>query len=301
MGNIMNRYINILLIFLLLTMNLSAQIVYDTIPDDDKVISCFSYDELFVFKDFNNQAFAYFNKIDFENLDCYGEKVFVKTIFGKNGELKNTRIIKSASPICDSIVFNFVNGLKNWLPGLLRGKYVDIPFIFPITIDSSKINDKYLKYDMFFNVSDEEYFKKKVNFDFFYSNEYNQKIINDFDFFKNYIAEIFRDSQYVHVLTDYKLKRKESVFFEFNIPKSKYTHLLLRNFSKDWILYEYNLKKGKVRVPRNKKLFLILYLEGDIPLIQTMMIYSEKDTTINVKLEEYTKGRLLDEIKKYSP
>lgn len=296
----MNRHTHILLMFLLLTMNLSAQIVYDTIPDDEVIFGGYGWDELFVFKDFKTQVLTYFDKIDYGNLDCYGEKVFVETVFGKDGELKNTRIVKSASPICDSIAFNFVNGLNNWLPGLIRGKFVDIPFVFPITIDSSEIKDKYLKSDIFFNAKDEEYFKRKVYFDFFYSNEYSQKIVNDFYFFKNYMAETFRDSQYVHVLTDYKLKRKESILFEFNIPKSKYTHLLVRDFSKDWILYEYNLKKGKVRVPRNKKIFLILYTEGNTPLIQTMMIYSERDTTINVELEEYTKGRLLDEIKKYS-
>jgi DNA primase large subunit len=152
---------------------------------------------------------------------------------------------------------------------------------------------------MFFNTPDEEYFKRKEYFNFFYSDKYNQKIINDFDFFKNYMAETFRDSQYVHVLTDYKLKRKESIVLEFNIPKSKYTHLMVRDSYKDWILYEYSLKNGKVRVPRDKKIFLILYTEGTTPLIQTMMISSEKDTIINLELEEYTKGRLLDEINNY--
>lgn len=301
MGNIMNRHNNILLLFLLLTMNLSAQIKYDTIPDNEFVFGGHGWDELFIFKDFHTQTQKYFENVDFENIDCYGEKVFVETIFGKNGELKNTRIVKSASPICDSITFNFVNGLKDWLPGLVKGKFVDIPFVFPITLDSVAIKNKYLKPDIFFNASDEEYFKRKEYFNFFYSDKYNQKIINDFDFFKNYMAETFRDSQYVHVLTDYKLKRNESIVLEFNITKNKYTHLLVRDSHKDWIIYEYSLKNGKVRIPRDKKIFLILYTEGTTPLIQTMMISSEKDTTINLELEEYTKGRLLDEIKKYSP
>ncbi|MGQ1948677.1 hypothetical protein ACT3CD_16420 [Geofilum sp. OHC36d9] len=292
---------NILLIFLLLTINLSAQVGYDTIPENEVIIGGYGWETLFIFNDFENQALTYFDKIDFENLDCYGEKVFVETIFGENGELKNTRIVKSASPICDSIAFNFVKGLKDWLPGLVRGKFVDIPFIFPITLDSVEIKDKYLKPDIFFNAPDEEYFKRKEYFDFYYSNKCNQKIINDFDFFKNYMAETLRDSQYVHVLTDYKLKRKESIVLEFNIPKSKDTHLLVKDSHKGWILYEYNLKKGKVRVPGDGKLLLIFYAEGTTPLIQTMMIYPEKDTTINLELEKYTKGRLLDEIKIYRP
>jgi hypothetical protein len=67
----------------------------------------------FVFKDFKTQASAYFHKVNFNNIDCYGKRVFVSTIFGKDGKVKNTRIIKSANPICDSIAFNFICGLKD--------------------------------------------------------------------------------------------------------------------------------------------------------------------------------------------
>lgn len=290
---------NILLVLLLLTINLSAKIVNDTIPDNEVVFGGHGWDELFVFKDFNNLALTYFNNVDFNNIDCYGEQVFVSTIFGKNGKLKNTRIVKSASPICDSIAFNFVNGLKDWLPGLAGGKFVDIPFTFPINFDSLVIKDRYSKL-VFFNATLEEYSKRKEYLDFVYSNNYEQEIINDFDFFKKYMAEAFQDSKYINILTDYKLKRKESIGLVINAPKRKYTHLLVRDPQKDWIIYEYNLKKGKVRVPKGKKLFLIIYEEGITPLLQTKIIFSEKDTVIDLKLENYTKGKLLDEIKKYS-
>lgn len=296
----MKRSINILLFLSLVTINLSAQIEYDTIPDEDEVIFGDYWEETVVFKDFSSQALTYFESIDFKNLECYGDKVFVATIFGKNGKLKNTRIVKSASPICDSIAFYFVNGLYGWLPGLYRGKFIDIPFVFPITFDSMVVKERYTKFDLF-DVKEEEYIKRKEIFEFAFSDEYEQKIINDFDFFKKYMAETFRDSQYVHVLTDYRLKRKESIVLEFNIPKSKLTHLLVRDSKKDWILYEYSLNKGKVRVPGDKKIFMVFYKEGATPLLQTMMIYSEKDTSINLRLEQYTKGRLLDEIKKFSP
>ncbi|MGV8091798.1 MAG: hypothetical protein AB2L24_08035 [Mangrovibacterium sp.] len=129
MGYIMKRGRNIL-ILLLLTINLSAQIVYDTIPDNEAIFGGHGWDELVIFKDFKTQTLKYFDNVNFNNIDCYGKKVFVSTIFGKNGELKNTRIVKSASPICDSIAFYFVNGLKDWLPGLARGKFVDMPFRF---------------------------------------------------------------------------------------------------------------------------------------------------------------------------
>ena len=297
----MKRRINILLIFLLLTINLSAQIVYDTIPDDELEIGGQWWEELFIFRDFENQASTYFDKVKFENLNCYREKVFVSTIFGKNGELKDTKIVKSVSPICDSIAFNFVNGLKDWLPGLARGKFVDIPFVFPISFDSVEIKDWYSKPDALFNTTDAEYSKRKEYFDFVYSEKYKEEIINDFEFFKKYMAETFRDSQYVYILTEYKLKRKESILLEFNIPKSKSIHLLVRDSQKDWILYEYSLNKTKIHIPKDKHLFLLFYKEGITPLLQTMIIDSKKDTTIDLDLEKYTKGRLFDEINKYSP
>jgi len=302
MGYIMKRRNNILLILFLLTINqLSAQIVYDTIPTDELEIGGQWWGELFIFKNFENQALIYFNKVNFENLDCYGEKVFVSTVFGKEGKLKNTKIIKSASPKCDSIAFDFVNGLKDWLPGLTRSKFVDIPFVFPITFDSIGIKKRYSKPDVFFNATDEEYDKRKVYFDFVYSEQDDDEIINDYEFFKNYIAETFRDSQFVHILSEYKLKRRESIQLEFNIPKSKSFHLLVRDQQKDWILYDYSLNKTNIRVPKDKKLFLIFYDEGIIPKLKTMIINSENDTTIRLELEKYTKGRLLEEIEKYSP
>ena len=87
--------------------------------------------------------------------------------------------------------------------------------------------------------------KRKEYYDFVYSEQYGGKIINDFDFFKNYIAEVIRDSQYVYILTDYKLKRKESIILKFNNDKSKFIHLLIRNSQKEGILYEYELKRWK--------------------------------------------------------
>lgn len=283
---------------MMLTINLSAQIVYDTIPDDELKIGGHWWEKLFIFRNFENQISTYFDKVNFEDLNCYGERVIVSTIFCKNGELKDTKIVKSASPICDSLAYNFVSGLKDWLPGLARGKFVDIPFVFPITFDSIEIKNRYSKPDAFFNATEEEYSKRKEYFDFVYSEQ--EEIINDFDFFKKYIAETLSKTKYVYILTEYKLNREESILLEFNFPKNKAIHLLVRDPQKDWILYEYSLKKTKIRIPKGKHLYLLLYKEGDTPLLQTITIHSEKDTTIDLNLEEYTKGRLLDEINKFS-
>lgn len=216
----MKRHNNILLIFLLLTITLPAQVVYDTIPEVVSEIGGHWWEELLIFRDFEDQALSYFDKVDFKNLDCYGEKVIVSTIFGKNGVLRDTKIVKSASPICDSIAFNFVNELKGWLPGLARGNFVNIPFVFPIILDSVKIKNWHSKFHVLFNATEKKYSKRKRYFDFFYSENYEEEIINDFEFFKNYIAETLRDSNYVHIISDYGLKRKESIVLKFNIKKT---------------------------------------------------------------------------------
>ena len=297
----MKRQINILLFFLLLSMNMAAQIEYDTIPRNDIISTGLAFEELFIFRDFRNQTLNYFENIDFKTLDCYGEKVFVETVFGKAGELKNTRIVKSASPICDSLAFNFVNGLYGWLPGLQRGRFVDIPFIFPIFFDSLNVKNRYVNSDLFFIATEEEYRKRKEYFDFYYSENYEQKITSDYRFFKNYIAEVFRNKHSIFIHTDYKINRKKSVVLKVNATEIKNTHLLVYDIHKDWIIYEYNLKNKEIRIPKDKELFLIFYREGDTPLIQTKTINSMADSAINLELEEYTKGRLLEELKKYSP
>ena len=291
----------IFLVFLLLSANMAAQVKYDTIPSDIVVSTGFAFDELFIFKDFRTQTLNYFENIDFETLDCYGEIVFIESIFGENGKLKNTRIVKSASPICDSIAFNFVNGLYGWLPGLQRGRFIDIPFVFPISFDSSKISNGYVHSDLFFHATNEEYRKRKEYFDFYFSDNYEQKIINDYNLFKGFITQIFRSKNSVFIHTDHKIKRKESVILKFEVHEIKHIHLLVRDIQKDWMIYEYNLQKGEIRVPQNRELFLIFYKEGDNPLIQTKTINSTENVTINLELEEYNKGRLLEEIKKYSP
>jgi hypothetical protein len=157
----MKRHNNILLIFLLLTITLPAQVVYDTIPEVVSEISGHWWEELLIFRDFEDQALSYFDKVDFKNLDCYGEKVIVSTIFGKNGVLRDTKIVKSASPICDSIAFNFVNELKGWLPGLTKGNFVNIPFVFPIILDSVKIKNWHSKFHVLFNATEKNIAKER--------------------------------------------------------------------------------------------------------------------------------------------
>ena len=310
---------------MLLTINLSAQIVHDTIPDKDVAFVRHGWDELFFFKDFHTQAQKYFENVDFENLDCYGAKVFVSTIFGKNGELENTKILKSASPICDSIAFNFVNGLKDWLPGLTRGKFVDIPFIFPISFDSLDIKDKYLKTDVFFNATEDEYYKRKEYFDFFYSNS-SQKVINDFTYFYKYLAEkLSSDSLYVYYWEYTRPQKKDRVKIEFskentdsinfiiyypenprsiNYISAKERWIFFWNKNKWQVTPNINppKKNGTLYLEKNKKTLLIGFGSGkEEPklAIYNNIIFSS-DTILNLDFKQYNKNDLMNIIK-YSP
>jgi len=325
MGYIMKRRRNILIILLLLRINLSAQIVYDTIPDDEVIIGGHGWEELFVFKDFKTQVLTYFDKIDFENFDCYGEKVFVETVFGKNGELKNTRIVKSANSICDSIAFNFVNELKDWLPGIQRGRFVDIPFVFPITFDSLEIKDKYVKAYGFLNATAEEFDKRKKYFDFVYSKS-SQKVINDFELFYKFLAEkLSGDSLYVYCWEYTKPKRKDRVKINLNRESSDCINFIIYYpenprsinyiFAKErWIFYwdknKWQLipnlnppkKSGTVYLEKNKKTMLIGYVSGkeEPKLAIYKNIIFSSDTILNLDLKKYNKNDLMNEIK-YSP
>ena len=325
MGYIMKRQSNILLMFLLLTLNSTAQIVYDTIPDNEVVFGRHGWDEFFIFKDFNTQTQNYFEKVDFENIDCYGEKVFVETIFGKNGKLKNTRIVKSASPICDSIAFDFVSGLQDWLPGMQRGKFVDIPFVFPIRFDSLEIKDRFTKTNVFFNATESEFNKRKVYFDFFYSNS-SQKIINDFTYFYKYLAEkLSNDSIYIYCWEYTKPKKRNRVKIELNNENTDSLNFIVYypdnprfinyiSAKERWIFFwdkqKWQLtpnftpvkKNGAIYLEKNKKTMLIGFVRGkeEPKLAIYNNIVFENDTVLHLDFKEYEKKDLLNEIK-YSP
>lgn len=294
----MKRNITILLLSLTLTLKLSAQIVYDTIQPEVVFMGNLSWDESFIFKDFKTQAQNYFEKIDFKQLDCFGEKVSVETIFGKNGELRNTRIIKSAHPVCDSIAFYFVLSLKDWLPGMAHGNFVDIPFIFPISFDDETLKRSWTL-DVFFKATEQQFNRRRECFDFIYSGNPELQIINDFNFFRYFIAEAMNETKHIHILDNYKLKRAESSVLEINQIESKNTHLLIWDPSKDWILYEYKLRRNKIRIPRKPNLFLIFFDEGQGPLIQTKVLDGLENSSIDLNLKTYTKEQLMDEIDQY--
>ena len=321
MGHVMKGY-TIFFIFFFWVTNLSAQILYDTIPDNEVVFGDHGWEEMFIFKDFEQQGLSYYNKIDFRNLGCYGDTVFVSTIFSRNGELKNTRIVKSASPLCDSIAFNFVNGLHDWLPGITRGSFVDMPFSFPFIFDSIWIKNRYTKADHFFNATEEEFNKRKDFFDFFYSQS-SQKIVNDFTYFYEYLAEKLggdsldlvcweydRPKKKNRVKIDLKNENTDSINFIIYYPdKPHIMHYILAK--ERWIIYwdkykwrvtpNFNptKKKGQIYLEKNKRLMLIGFVKGkEAPelALYNNIIFSN-DTILNLDLKPYDKNDMLNKIK----
>jgi len=325
MGYIMKRHNNILLIFFLITVDLSAQIVYDTIPDNEIAIGGQYWEELLVFKDFDIQALTYFDRVDFKNLDCYGKTVVVSTIFGKNGELRNTSIVKSASPNCDSVAFHFVNGLKNWIPGLVRGEFVDIPFIFPIKFDSLETKNIYTKAHGFLNTTQEKFEKRKEYFNFIYSTS-SQKIVNDFTYFYKYLTEkLSNDSLYVYHFEYTRPNKKNRIRVELSNENTDSVNFIiyypenprLINYilaKERWIFYwdKYRWgitpnftpakKNGTIYLEKNKKMILLGFVSGKEE--PTLAIYNniifKRDTIINLTFKQYEKKDLLNVIK-YSP
>lgn len=318
----MKRINSILLFFFLLTINrLSAQIVYDTIPPDELEIGGHWWEELFMFKDFEKQALTYFSKINFKNLDCYGETVFVETVFEKDGALDNTRIVKSASSICDSIAFTFVNGLKDWVPGIRRGTFVDIPFVFPIIFDSVEIKNRYANTTEFLTASSEKFDKRKEYFDFVYSNN-SHRIINNFEFFYKFLAEkLSVEGCYVRCREYTTPKRNDRVRIDLNEENSDSINFIIYypddpgsiNYilaKERWLFYwDKNIwmiipnitppkKKGRLYLEKNRRTLFIGFVSGkEEPLLA---IYRDiiflNDTLLNLDFKQYNKSNLMKEI-----
>ena len=315
----MNKHCIILPIFLLLTIHLSAQITSDTIREKNVVFGDPLYEESFIIKDFNNQVSTYFDNVDFKNIDYYGKRVVVSTIFCKNGELKNTSVIKSASPTCDSIALHFVSGIKNWLPGLTRGNFVDIRFTLPIEFDSVAIKNRFSAKDLSFGATEEEYSKRKEYFDFFYSSN-SQKIVNDFTYFYKYIAKkLHSDSIYVYSWEYERPKKRDRVEIKLNSQKSDsinffiyypdhpnavyYIHAKERPIvfwdKKTWEIvpnFKPPKKNGTIYLEKNKNIILIGFVEGkEEPklAIYDNIVFSN-DTTLNLDFKRYDKKELTD-------
>ena len=155
----------ILVIKFLLIISINGQVIYDTIPKlEEELIG--TPEEFVIIKDFDRQL----KQIKYPDTLQVEGRVIVSTIFGKNGVLKDTKVIKSLNPVCDSIAFYGILSLKDWLPAMTRGKFVDMPFSIPIYFKREDLI-KQKGTQLLFSATEKEYEKRKQIFDFVYSED----------------------------------------------------------------------------------------------------------------------------------
>ena len=58
--------------------------------------------------------------------------VFLSFIVGKDGELREPKILKSPSPDLDTEVFRLIKNMPNWKPGKQNGQAVNVRYTLPI-------------------------------------------------------------------------------------------------------------------------------------------------------------------------
>lgn len=304
---------------------ISSQVIYDTIPknDDEGEIGRLWFEDYFIFKDFNQQASTFFKDINFNYLNSNGKIVYVSTVFGKNGEIKDTKIIKSVNPACDSIAFTFVNNLKDWLPGLNRNQFVDIPFVFPFNFDSITFQKSYLRTSSFFIAKENEYKKRKEYFDFIYSSD-SVKLINDFNFFQIFLTkELSNDNLYIYRREYSRPNKKNRVKIKLNGDDANNLNFLIyhpdtpkiikfiNSKGKSIIFWDKNewalklnatpaKKNDIIYLDKNKNTILICFLKGEKEPILDIYYNTvfTNDTTLNINLKNYTKDILIKELKK---
>ena len=60
-------------------------------------------------------------------------KVFVRFVINYNGEIKNTKVIRSIDSLLDNEALRVVNLLPKWKPGLNNGKPINVSYTLPVT------------------------------------------------------------------------------------------------------------------------------------------------------------------------
>lgn len=59
-------------------------------------------------------------------------KVFVNFVIGKDGSVKDARILRGADPLLDAEALRVVKSSPKWQPGKQKGKVVSVSFTVPI-------------------------------------------------------------------------------------------------------------------------------------------------------------------------
>ena len=280
----------------------TGQVVYDTIPPDTLFIGGLYPDEMMVFRD---SSYLIYDSCHIENLpDNYklDGTVIIETTFGKDGQIKDTKIVRSINPIYDSIAFNRIQNINGWLPSMLRGRFVSLPMTLPVKFENGSLVNRHTLLLGFGNyVSEEEYLERKKTFDFIYSDEPNLPIITDKSVFKSFLLEQFKIYG-------------SSFIFEYTIPNIFKSSIVKTNLNhnddnlfivtKGHIYHIEEIKRPKrVLLERKRDYILIAYrrVANEQPQIAIYKTEINNKEVIHFEFNNYNKSQLIEEIKKYAP
>ena len=299
----MKNFIKYYLLFVLsISFHAEGQVVYDTIPNDTIFLGGLYPDKMMVFRDSSSLIYenCQVERLP-ENYQRNGS-VIIETTFGKNGKLIDTKVVGGINPIYDSIAFERIQSLDGWMPGMLRGRFINIPVTLPVQFENGVIVNSTRLIGAYGNyISEEEYYERKNIFDFLNSEEPNQPITSNDTIFKYFLSNYFKKNGNAFV-------RKYSLP---NIFKSVYIKTNLK--SKEDILYiisencSYSIAENKhpkrFLLEKDKNYILIAYkrISGEQPQISIKPIDISKRTIIEFEFKDYNKTLLIKEIEKYAP
>jgi hypothetical protein len=288
--------------FIIVSANLLGQVVYDTIPKKDYIFGGDIFEKPVVFRNFSGQFRENFIKIDFNKFPEKTGRVIVSTTFTKNGYIENTRIVKSINPYFDSIAFYSVSNLKDWLPGMRRGKFVDIDMTFPINFSSDLLKLKELEkgFDDLFKTTESEFKSRQNYFDFCNSNSEDQMIINNFEYFTNFIADNLSDSCFTYVFKYSRQDVDRKCRTKIILSNSNDSKLILINPHKKNIIYT-TQNKSKLYLNKNIEYVLIAFKDvgTDNPKLAIKHIETRKINVFSLEFNSMTKKDFINELSKF--
>ena len=288
--------------FILATTNLFGQVVYDTIPEKNYVFGGSVFEKLITFRNFSDQFRKNFISIDFNKLPEKTGRVIVSSTFTKNGKIENTRIVRSLNPYFDSIAFYSISNLKDWLPGMRRGEFVNIDMTFPILFSSDlkKINEFEKAFNDIFKTTESEFQSRQDYFNFCNSDSESQTIINNFEYFTNFIADNLSDSSFTYVYKYSKQDVDRKLRTKIILSNSNDCKLILINPNKKNTIYTAK-SKSKLYLNKNNDYVLIAFknLGTDNPKLAINHIETRKQNEFFLEFNILTKKDFIYELSKF--
>lgn len=282
---------------ILFSTNIWAQTNQDSTNNEDiEEMMGMIVEYMFAINDTDKQVDDYFNKIDIENSGCRSEKVWISTIVGSDGMLRNTKVVRSVNPICDSIALNFVLGLKGWVPAITRNRYVTAPLTLPIVFDVAELK---MRLASLHPTSVEEHCRRREIIDLIRCDSCIA-IPNDFRIFLDFTAhQLTSNNRTPYIIPYERPKRKNRVKVALNDSKTRGINFIIFDSEKGHVLNYLSAKSRQyLYIEKDKKILLIGFIQDENnPLIAVYNgISFSNDTTLSLEFRHYQKPELITEI-----